>query len=172
MKIPPTNIVKGKGTRRNPEAGDLFVFRMEQFPERFYFGRVVATDTSIGNMPGGVILIYIYRNFSSEKKNIPLLNPVDLLVPPVGTNALPWTRGYFEVIKSGCNEEGDLLPQHCFFGPPIIKGGEPRYFDEYSRRLSMPVEPVGFYGLSGMGAIDDDISKALGVPLKQNPVSQ
>lgn len=166
MKIPPTNIVKGKNTRRKPETGDIFAFQLEQFPNRFYFGRVVATDTTIGNMPGEVILIYVYKNFSSEKNNIPLFSPFELLVPPIGTNALPWTHGYFEVVKSSRNEDSDLLSQHCFFGPPIIKGGQPRYFDEYSRRLPSPVEPMGIYGLSGMGAIDDDISKALGIPAK------
>src|SRR5215471_8896013 len=159
MKVPPTNIMKGKSTRRHPERGDIFAFRLEQIPETFHFGRVVATDTNIGNMPGGVILIYVYRDVSTDRKQIPRLSPLNLLVPPIGTNALPWTRGYFEVIKTGRNEKGDLLPQHCFLDPPVVNGGEVRYCDEYGRRLSSPIEPVGFYGLSGMGAIDERISK-------------
>jgi hypothetical protein len=30
------------------------------------------------------------------------------------------------------------------------------------------VGPVGVYGLAGIGAIDDDIRKALGLPIKEN----
>lgn len=60
VKTNLTNIIPGKRTRRKPEPGDIFTFQMGQFPERFYFGRVVATDTKIGNISVGIInLFYI-----------------------------------------------------------------------------------------------------------------
>jgi hypothetical protein len=163
MKTPPTNLKVLKKTRRKPEAGDIFVFQLEQMPDRYFFGRVVATDTTIGNFTeGGVVMIYLYRATSSSKEAIPELKPTELLVPPIGTNNRAWTRGFFELVKSGINTANDLLPLHCF------RNGAGNYFDEYGNRLSGPVEPVGVYGLAGIGAIDDDISKALGLPIKED----
>jgi hypothetical protein len=162
MKTPPTNLKVLKRTRRKPEAGDIFIFQLEQIPDRYFFGRVVKTDTTIGNFTEiGVVMIYLYRTTSSSKEDIPELEPTDLLVPPIGTNNLAWTRGFFEIIKPGINTTDDLLPVHCF------QDGRGNYVDEYGNKLSGPVEPVGFYGLSGIGSIDDKISKALGLPIKE-----
>ena len=66
------------------------------------------------------------------------------------------------MVKSGINTADDLLPLHCF------RNGAGNYFDEYGNRLSGPVEPVGIYGLSGIGSIDDKIRKALGLPIKKD----
>lgn len=162
MKSLSTNILPGKKTRRKPEPGDIFSFQMEQFPERFYYGRVVATDTKIGNMSVGIVnLFYVYKTFSLHESDIPSLKPSDLLLPPLGTNDIPWKRGYFKVIKSMPIAEGDLLPVHCFYSP-----SRDRYVDEYGNQLAGPVEPVGFNGVSGLLGIDNDISSALGVPIK------
>ena len=163
LKTPATNLKVLKKTRRKPEAGDIFVFQLETLPDRYFFGRVVATDTTIGGFSGNefkAVLIYLYRTSSAEKTDIPPLLLSDLLVPPIGTNNLPWTLGFFEVIKSGQNISKDLLPQHCF------KNFRGWFVDEYGNRLQGPVEPVGINGVAGIGAIDIDISKALGLPLK------
>lgn len=160
MNKPQTNFRVLKKTRRKPEAGDIFAYQLEPLPDRYFFGRVVATDTKIGNMPDGVVLIYLYRTSSSAKSVIPPLRLTDLLIPPVGTNAQPWLRGFFELVGSGKNALDDVLPKHCF------RDYRGWYFDEYGHRLSEPVEPIGEYGLSGIGGIDLDVSKALGLPLK------
>jgi hypothetical protein len=159
MKTPPTNLRVLRRTRRKPEAGDIFAFQLEQFPDRFFFGRVVAVNTKIGGLDGNVILIYLYKASSPEKTKIPPLNLSELLVPPLGTNTLPWTRGFFEVVKSNMNTAGTLFPHHCF------RDYRGWYFDEYGNRLSDRIEPVGEYGLAGIGAIDSDISKALGLDI-------
>lgn len=160
MKTSHTNLRVLKKTKRKPEAGDIFVFQLEPLPDKYFFGRVVATDTTIGNIKEiGVVLIYLYRNFSIDKTNIPSLKTSDLLVPPIGTNTLAWTRGYFETVTSGVNSKEDVLQQHCFLDP--LRGW---YFDEYSNRLPGPIEPVGIDGLSGISSIDIKISKALGLP--------
>ena len=163
MKTPPTNLRVLKKNQRKPETGDVFVFQLEQIPDRYFYGRVVATDTKLGGLQeGGVVLIYLYKVTSPEKTNIPPLNLSELLVPPIGTNTLPWTRGFFEVVKSGKITSKDVLPQHCFRD---FRGW---YFDEYGNRLPGPIEPVGEYGIAGIGAIDIDISKALGLPPKED----
>ncbi|MEF9387935.1 Imm26 family immunity protein [Ralstonia solanacearum species complex bacterium KE056] len=162
MKTPPTNLVVLKKTRRKPEAGDIFAFQLEQLPDRYFFGRVVDTDTKIGNVhDGGVILIYLYKATSDDKTKIPDLHPSDLLVPPIGTNDRAWMRGFFEVVRSGLNSAADLLPQHCF------RDSRGWFFDEHGNRLFEAVEPVGVDGVSGIGSIDHKISKALGLPLKE-----
>ncbi len=160
MATTKKNLLILKKTRRKPDQGDIFVFQLESLPDRYFFGRVVATDTTIGGITDiGVILIYLYRISSQDKKAIPDLQISDLLTPPIGTNAMPWTKGYFEVVHSGENSPDDLLTQHCFYSP-----FRKCYFDEYGNSLPTKVEPVGMYGLSGLGSIDNEISKALGIP--------
>jgi hypothetical protein len=159
MKIPTTNLLKFKKKGRKPEVGDIFAYQLRQFPDLFFFGRVVATDTNIGGMDGHAILIYLYKIPSNSMENIPSLSRDNLLVPPIGTNALAWTRGFFQTIRQGLNSACDLLPQHCFRDWPS------GYVDEYGKRLLGPVEPVGINGISGIGSIDDKISSALGLPL-------
>ena len=83
----------------------------------------------------------------------------ELLVPPLLTNRLPWTKGYFEVIENRPIGALDRLPQHCFAD---LAG---RCFDERSNPLPGPIEPVGVWGLKSFRTIDDEVSKALGLPL-------
>jgi Immunity protein 26 len=157
MYAPPAHLRILKKSRRAPQRGDIFAFQIEAMPDRFFFGRVIATDTNLGGMDGSAILIYIYRASSAVKTAVPELRPSELLVPPIGTNRLPWSRGFFEVVKSAPVDPGDILPQHCFrdiFHP---------FVDEYGKPLSGPTEPVGFYGLSGIGSIDLKIGAALGL---------
>lgn len=157
MQTPPTHLRVLKKSRRAPERGDVFAFQHESLSDRFFFGRVVATDTNLGGLDGWVILIYLYGASSPEKTVLPELRPSGLLVPPIGTNRLPWSRGFFEVVKSAPIGPEDLLPQHCFRD---IRG----FVDEYGKPLPGPIEPVGFYGLSGIGSIDLKISEALRLP--------
>lgn len=81
-----------KPSRRPLKAGDIFVYRIKGHD--FGFGRVISTDTNIGG-GGGTIVIYIYDAFSKHKKEIPKLDKRKLLLPPLGINRLPWSRGYF-----------------------------------------------------------------------------
>ena len=150
-----TNFQMLKRTRRAPESGDVFAFQHKLFPDKYFFGRVAATDTRLGNLDGGVILIYVYRTSAPSKSSVPLLKVVDLLVPPIGTNKIPWTSGYFELVATGENGPQDLLSQHCF------ADGRGSFVDEYGVRLAEPIGPIGFYGLSGLLSIDNQITKAL-----------
>lgn len=48
------------------------------------------------------MLIYIFRERSSEKAvpDAAAMRPEHLLVSPIMTNQLPWSRGYFETLAN------------------------------------------------------------------------
>jgi hypothetical protein len=140
-----------------PVVGDIFV--MQPPDGEFLFGRVISTDaTPLG--VGGAILIYIYRSRSHDKTRVPELLVGQLLVPPMMTNKLPWSKGYFEFVENRPLAALDVLPQHCF--KDDVRGG---YRDEHGNRLQEAVPPVGDWGLHSYRTIDDEVSKALGIPL-------
>src|SRR6267143_4787464 len=151
------NLAVLKKSSRVPERGDIFVTLPSD--GLFLYGRVVSTEAMAGWSMTGCNLIYIYRPRSREKKSIPELLRGQLLVAPMMTNNLPWSRGYFEFIENRELSPMDRLPQHCF------KDSSGRYFDDQCNQLARPVEPVGQWGLHSFHTIDDEISKALGIPL-------
>jgi hypothetical protein len=153
-----TNLRILKPSRRKLRDGDLFA--MELPDNRYLFGRVINTEARIGPMQG-VILIYIYRpHFDSKTPPVSSeLSRESLLVSPIMTNRLPWSRGYFETVDHWPLETRDVLSQHCFLR------SDGRYYDEDNHRLARPVEPIGDYGLHSFRTIDDQVSDALGIPL-------
>lgn len=154
------NLAVLKKNRRRPQVGDIFVTLPAD--GLFLYGRVIATDVNAGGFPGAN-LIYVYRPRSKEINAIPHLLRGQILLPPIMTNNLPWTRGYFQFLENRALVRMDRLPQHCF--EDVIRGW---YWDEYGNRLLGPIEPVGQWGLHSYRTIDDEISKALGVPLAPN----
>lgn len=144
-------------SRKRPKPGDVFVFQVEE--GRLRFGRVISADARVGPMQN-CLLLYIYRASSAEKHRIPNLSKDDLLIPPVMTNSLAWSKGYFETVEHRPLRQEDVLPVHCFWSC-----ANQRYYDDNNSELRRRSEPCGFYGLAGYRAIDDEISKALGIPL-------
>lgn len=133
-------------------------------PDGLYlYGRVVETGVNAGGFPNSN-LIYVYRVRSKEKLPVPELLRGQLLVPPMMTNNRPWTMGYFEFLESRELGPMDRLPQHCF--QDGLRGW---YFDEWGNRLLKRSELVGFFALHSFRTIDDEISKALGIPLSPDP---
>jgi len=151
------NLLVLKKSSRRPKSGDVFVTLPPD--DLFLYGRVISTEAKIGAMEG-CILIYIYNVRSTTKLPIQQLSPTKLLLPPIMTNRLPWRRGYFETILQAPLNEGDKLKQHCFFSH-----FRKVYFDESNNRMNKAVEPIGNWGLDSFRTIDDEISKALGIPL-------
>ncbi len=147
-----------KKSRKKPQPGDIFVFKMPKFD--YVFGRVIKTNLG-GGVPGGN-LIYIYKAFSKDKKNIPLLDKNNLLIPPIIINSQGWLQGYFETVISKPLVKEDILSQHCF---KDVAKRETTYVDEDRRELKYPVEPCGIYGGGNHRTIDDEVSKVLGIPL-------
>lgn len=124
----------------------------------YLYGRVISTDANPLGV-GGAVLVYIYRARSKEKSNIPNLLREQLLVPPIMTNTLPWSKGYFEFVEHRPLTPIDRLRQHSF---ERAWTSPKQYFDEQGNRLSAPVEPVGQWGLHSYQTIDEEIAAALG----------
>jgi hypothetical protein len=152
------NMLVLKRSYKKPVPGDTFAYTLGPFPGKFYFGRVIRTDSSVGPMVN-TTLIYLYRATSPKKNEIPILSPKDLLVGPIHTNTRPWSMGYFEKVGFSELRQEDLLPVHCF------KDYRPGYYyDADSNPLPGPVEPMGVFGLDSFRTIDIAVSVALGLP--------
>lgn len=157
-----TNLRVLRPSRKKPVAGDVFVMQLPD--DRYVFGRVVSTEAEIGPMKD-VILIYAYRP-PFESKEVPdrsKLSPDRLLVSPMLTNRLPWSKGYFETVAHRPLEPDDVLSQHCF-----LSAARGRYFDEKGNELPGAIEPVGDWGLHSYRTIDDEISDALALERAQD----
>ena len=153
-----TNLQVLKPSRSKLRAGDVFV--MLPPDGMFLFGRVVSVDLPRQRAPmPGSNLIYVYRHRSADKEpDREKLDPEDLLLPPLFTNRLPWSRGYFVTVAHWPLQPDDLRSQHCF-----LSTSRGRYFDEMGHELPGPIEQVGDWGLNSYRTIDDDISDALGI---------
>lgn len=151
-------------SRRPQRVGDVFTLRPGSRP--YLFGRVIRTDANAGGFPNSN-LIYIFRVESDrpEPPDRAMLRPDHLLVPPIMTNRLPWSRGYFRTIASWPVGPGEALKHHCFEEPGRPPEYPHRYFDEDGKRLPRRVEPCGDWGLHSFLTIDDAVSQALGIPL-------
>ncbi len=154
------NLAVQTKSRRRPEVGDIFV--LSPAGRKYLFGRVIATDANPLGVGDG-ILIYIYRNEETAKTAPPSLKVADLLVPPLITNSLPWSRGYFEHVCSRSLAKEDLLPQHCFWD--CVRNV---HRDEYGKAIAQPTQPAGVWGLHSYETIDDEVSSALGIPLSSD----
>jgi hypothetical protein len=152
-----TNLRALKPSRKKPKAGDVFV--MQTPDDDYLFGRVITAEAAVGPMTG-CILFYVFRTRSAVKKlpDRAELAPSRLLLPPLMTNRLPWSRGYFETVGQLPLEPGDVLKQHCF------RRSSGQYYDEANHELPGPVEPVGDWALHSYRTIDDQVSDALGFP--------
>jgi hypothetical protein len=152
-----TNIRVLLPSRRTPRLGDIFAMMISD--DTYLFGRVVSTSATIGPMHD-VILIYIYR-IKSRESTPPQPNELrmdNLLLPPLMTNRLPWSRGYFMRVGNGPAGDAGLLTRHCFFSAT-----RDRYYDEFGEELPGPIPPVGEWGLESYRTIDDKVSDALGL---------
>ena len=111
MKEPILTNLRILESRKQPKAGDIFVVSPSM--RGYFFGRLVATDAEIGSMPN-CHLLYLFAT-ESETKHFPSRLLIgDLLVPPLMTNRLPWSRGYFETVGHREFLAGERLPVHCF----------------------------------------------------------
>lgn len=157
-----TNIRIISPSRSRPRAGDLFAIRPGELG--YLFGRIIDPDTKIGGFRhGGVILIYIYKPVFETMDPPPAgaLSRDQLLIPPLGINRLPWSRGYFHTIERRPLAPDDVLRRHVFHD---TIGGMDRYVDE-DGNLVGSAESAGVWGLNSFRTVDDEISRALGLAL-------
>jgi Immunity protein 26 len=155
----PTNLQILKPSRKRPNAGDIFV--VSPSTRGYFFGRLIATDAQIGPMRN-CHLLYLFATESKTKHPPSRLLIGDLLMPPLMTNRLPWSRGYFETVSHREFLPGERLPVHCF--QELGRKTSQRYWNEYNRELAERFEPCGIYALRSYRTIDDAVSQALGIP--------
>lgn len=144
--------------RKKAENGDIFVFQLKQEPNQYRFGRVINIASKIGGF-NDTILIYLYGAISSDKAIVPDLDCQDLLVEPMATNQLPWTKGYFEHVEHRELKPNETLGRHYF------RDFRGKLFDENGNEVSKASGPIGEDGLQSYKTIDDKASAALGYPL-------
>ena len=159
-----TNLRVLKKSRRAPEPGDVFA---AQLPDGGYlFGRVILANVPQRSAPmPGANLIYIY----SHRSPAPTIDegkllPGRLLLPPVWTNNLAWTKGYFYTVANQPLRTFDLLRQHCFRRVALRPGVPEKFLDEGGLELKHRYEPCGEWALASYRWIDDHVSDAMGVP--------
>lgn len=147
-----------KRSRGSISRGDIFV--MQLCSGDFLFGRVIDADIPRERAPmPAVHLIYIYRDqFATQEPKLESLRPERLLIPPVFTNRLGWTKGYFETVATQPIASADLLRQHCF------RTWNGRFLDLDGTQLASPTDPCGDWALTSYRMIDDMISDALRIP--------
>lgn len=152
-----TNLIVLRPSRRAQREGDIFA--LSPRAGLFLFGRVISTNAVAGTALTGLNLVYIYeaRRATADAPRDEELAPSSLLVPPIMTNRLPWSRGYFETLDRRELQPSDELDIHCF------RDSRGRWFDESGRELPGPIEPVGQRGVHSFRTIDDLVSDALGI---------
>ena len=125
------------------------------------FGGPTQGEDSRESAPGpSANLIYVY-SWQSDAKTPDYQELVSdkLLLAPIWTNRLGWTKGVFETIENKPLREHDLLNQHCF-----RDSFRRIHLDDRGRKLPFRVEPCGEWGLVSYRWIDDHVSDALGIP--------
>jgi len=162
--IARTNLRTLKRSNAAPKSGDIFVMQLPT--DDYLFGRVILADAPQGRAPmPGANLIYIYdRRSAAPKLEVSDLRPGRLLIPPLWTNRLPWSKGYFLTIENRTLEKFDLLRQHCFSRARLSPTKPTTFVDETGRTLAQRTEPCGEWGLVSYRWIDDHVSDALGMP--------
>lgn len=157
MNNEQVNLEKLKSSRIKTKPGDIFVFRPKGHD--YFFGMTISVEAKIGGFKD-CVLIYLYNVHSKDKYQMPELNKNNLLVSPIITNYLAWSRGYFETVGYKPLSKDDLLQPNCFHCKVFNA-----YFNEHGDKLDKAYEPVGIYGLSGYMGIAVKISHALGIPV-------
>jgi hypothetical protein len=147
-----------KASRRAPVAGDIFVIELPT--GKYLFGQVVLANPPRENAPmPGSYLIYIYSAQSETTQvDYEKLRRDNLLIAPVWTNQLGWTKGYFQVVGSRPLDSSVVLANHCF------RRYDGVYLNEQGAKISKRLEPCGEWGLVSYRWIDDRVSDALGIP--------
>jgi hypothetical protein len=141
--------------RRPIQVGDVFVVRRpgaaapDEPSAAELLGRVVSTEAIVGARHG-CNLVYVYR--------LGVLRPTrdSLLLPPILTTHAPWSRGYFEHVRSEPLLPGDVFPCHSF------RDAHGQLYDEESRPLDAPCDPVGEWRLRDrVDLLEEAITRAL-----------
>jgi len=158
-KVFQTNLKVIEPSRKPLRPGDIFAM---QIPNgRYLFGRVIEADLpeGVGPLPRSN-LIYIYAGIhETMRPDLSRLVPSNLLLQPLFTNRLGWSKGYFKTVANEPIQESDRLKGQHFFHHFTRK-----YFDVGWKEVPASNAPGGDWGVVSYRRIDDLISDALGLP--------
>lgn len=152
--MPFIKITETKSRVTRPKKGDIFVYKLDAYSDRYYFGWVIDTDAIAGGFTHG-ILVYLYNLYEPTKHQIPTLDIKKLLIAPVTTGTFGWKQGSFEKVASIMPSQSDILSQHCF------QDDKGRFRDEKGNLLSRGEGFVGIYGLMSPMGISKLLEKTL-----------
>jgi len=152
-----TNLTKILAKRKKVCEGDIFVLNILKY--NYHWGRVISINASTGGFPNST-LIHIYNVVTDNYDIIPLLCKNNLLVAPIITNNLAWSKGLFYTVANREISKEDKLTQYCFEDVVFNK-----YVDENENVIAKRIEPCGYSGLDSYRTIDDILSEKLGIPL-------
>jgi len=140
-------------SRKPLRPGDIFAYSFQH--GEYWYGRVISTSAE----PFGakLNLLYLYHASSNSLLDTPSLRKDNLLVPPVITNRLGWSRGYFKTVEHRPLASSDVYDVHSFYDP-IRK----RYMDEHGNEMDSKVPPCGGYGVHSYVSIGILVSTILG----------
>lgn len=166
MNIPidetPVLIETQTPSRQKVIPGDIFSIKL---PSGYVLGRVIATDAKSSEWDEPHLhLLYIYRGVRKGATDFKLeeFRPPSLLLPPIITNRLAWSRGFYQTVGHADLEAADKLECNIFLRP-----GHNDYWDENANPVDASLvhdqSMVGFQGLSSYMTIEHYISIALGL---------
>ena len=143
--------------RKQLHPGNVFCLRYAQ--NLYFFGRIIALGVVFGGFPGG-IRVHVYRK-KSDSEVIPQgLIESDLLIAPQHINRLGFSRCYMPVVGNIPLCAADTRSDVCYYD--AVRS---RFVDESGQVLDRRRAIVGEYGMGNYRTMDDQISRALGLPL-------
>lgn len=149
-------------SRKKVLPGDIFSMKL---PEGYLFGRVIATNAKSSRWDEPHLhLLYIYKGIRKTVADFQIddFRPPQLLIPPVITNRLGWSRGVYETVGHAPLETADRLEQDVFLRP-----GSQDYWDENANPIKESAvkdkSMAGVHGLHSYMTIENEVSVALGL---------
>lgn len=158
----PVFFEQQEASRKKVVPGDIFSIKI---PDGYLLGRVIATDARSSEWDEPHLhLIYIYNGLRENPINFKPedFRPPSLLIPPVLTNHLAWSRGYYKTIGHLPLSEEDVLVQHAFREPGTNKlwNEEARPVDESSVQ---DASIIGVQAVQSYLTTENRVSLALGL---------
>ena len=149
-------------SRKKVVPGDVFSIKL---PEGYLFGRVIATNAKSSEWDEPHLhLLYIYKDIHKTAADFQIddFRPPQLLIPPVITNRLGWSRGVYETVGHIPLEDTDKLERNIFKRP-----GHTDYWDENANPVDEPLvkdrSVVGLQAVHSYMTIEWEVSVALGL---------
>ncbi|WP_044934264.1 hypothetical protein [Pseudobutyrivibrio sp. LB2011] len=143
------SLIKGKGSRKYPEVGDMFEIHPSEDID--LYGVVI--NNHISNINGDDLILVAVLKPESDIEKIAKIGIIadDLLLPPQMLGKEYWTKGYF-VNVGKCSSKID---KYCFYSV-----GKDKIFNEYGENAELEAI-VGIFGVSTIMGFGIKIAREL-----------